>query len=166
TMLPDLLGRTAEPFDLQFTSPTGDEVDGSFVILVSNNPYTATASLDAATRRAMDTGRLGVIAISTSTGAEAARLLTRSALGLRRTSRFWHEFATEEFEIRSRGGRAFVGIDGEALELTTPLRFRSHPRALRLLVPAGNRAAAARRRARAVDLRSLVDLTRGQAPRM
>ncbi|MGC4960343.1 diacylglycerol kinase family protein [Gordonia sp. DT101] len=165
-MLPDLLGRTAEPFDLQFTSPGGDEVDGSFVILVSNNPYTATASLDAATRREMDTGRLGVIAISTSTGAEAARLMTRSALGLRKTSPFWHEFETETFEIRSHGGRTLVGVDGEALDLATPLRFRSHPRSLRLLVPAGNRAAAARRRARAVDLRSLVDLARGRAPRM
>ncbi|MYR04893.1 diacylglycerol kinase [Gordonia sp. SID5947] len=166
TMLPDLLGRTAEPFDLQFTSPDGDEIDGSFVILVSNNPYTASASLDAAGRRALDTGRLGVIAISTSTGSEAARLMTRSALGLRKTSPFWHEFTTETFEIRSHGKQTSVGIDGEPLDLAAPLRFRSHPKGLRLLVPAGNRAAAARRRARAVDIRSLVDLARGRAPRM
>ncbi len=165
-MLPDLLGSASEPFDLQFTTPTGQEVDGSFVVLVSNNPYATTATLDAATRRRMDTGTLGVIAVSTRTGGEAARLLTRSALGLRKSSPFWHEFTTESFEVRSRSGRALAGVDGEALDLATPLRFRSHPQGLRLLVPAGNEAIAARREARDVNVRALVDIAMGHAPRM
>ncbi|GAB91645.1 hypothetical protein GORHZ_141_00200 [Gordonia rhizosphera NBRC 16068] len=165
-LLPELLGPTSEKFDLQFTAPDGREVDGPFVILVSNNPYAVTASLDAATRHRMDTGTLGVIAVSTSTGAEAARLMALSAVGLRRSSPFWHEFTTAEFEIRSRSGHALAGVDGEALDLPTPLRFRSHPGALRLLVPADNEAEATRRQARDVHIRALVDVAMGHAPHM
>ncbi|MXP20796.1 diacylglycerol kinase [Gordonia sp. HNM0687] len=165
-MLPDLLGPTARPFDLQLTTPSGRHVDGAFVILVSNNPYVANTSLDAATRRRMDTGTLGVIAVSTSTAAEAARLMARSAVGLRKTSPFWHEFTAGSVEIRSRSGHAAAGIDGEPVELTTPLTIRSHPRGLRLLVPSDNEAIAARRQAREVNLRALVDVAAGRLPRL
>ncbi|GAB19985.1 hypothetical protein GOEFS_104_00040 [Gordonia effusa NBRC 100432] len=161
-VLPDLLGSLAEPFDLQFDTPTGDHVDGAFLILVSNNAYTSTASLDAGTRSEMDTGKLGVVAVSTSTGAQAARLMTRSALGLRRSSPFWHEFAVESFTVTARGGHALAGVDGEALDLPAPLHFRSHPRGLRLLVPADNAQIAASRRARNVGARALLDVARGQ----
>ncbi|WP_279097567.1 diacylglycerol/lipid kinase family protein [Gordonia bronchialis] len=164
SMLPELLGRDARPFDLQFTTPAGDEVDGAFVILVSNNPYATSFSPDAATRHRLDTGRLGVIAVSSATGADAVALMTLSAIGLRRSSPFWHEFTARAFEIRSRGGRADAGIDGEAVQLDTPLVFRSHPKGLRLLVPAGNRAVAARRQARDVHVRTLVQVAAGRTP--
>lgn len=164
TLLPELLGRTAEPFDLQFTTSEGREIDGSFLILVSNNPYTPTASLDAATRLRMDRGQLGVIAVSTSTGAEAARLIAMSALGLRRANPSWQEFTTTDFEVRSRSGRVFAGIDGEACELESPLRFTSHPGGLRMLVPATNPQAAARRRGRDIHVRAVVDVAVGRTP--
>ena len=38
-LLPEMLGSRAEPFDLQFTTPDGEQVDDSFSIMVSNNPY-------------------------------------------------------------------------------------------------------------------------------
>ena len=38
-LLPEMLGKTDKPFDLQFTAPDGTEVDGAFLIQVSNNPY-------------------------------------------------------------------------------------------------------------------------------
>jgi diacylglycerol kinase family enzyme len=163
-LLPEMLGRTQEPFDLQFTDPDRGEVDGAFLIQVSNNPYVLGATLDASQRRRLDTGRLGVVAISASTGAQAAEVFTLSAVGQRRRSRHWHEFTSERFEVRSRSGRAYAGIDGEALELDTPLEFRIHPRGLRLLVPAGNLTAAERRRARDISARDLVDIARGRDP--
>ena len=58
-MLPEMLGRTEQPFDLQFTQPDGVEVNGAFLIQVSNNPYVLGATLDASQRRRLDTGRLG-----------------------------------------------------------------------------------------------------------
>ena len=164
SLLPEMLGRTEEPFDLQFTDPGGVEVDGSFLIQVSNNPYVLGATLDASQRRRLDTGKLGVVAISASTGREAAQVVALSALGQRRKSPHWHEFAVEQFEIRSRSGTAFVGVDGEALELDTPLEFQIHPRGLRLLVPQGNLAAAERRRARDVSVGDLVAVARGLDP--
>jgi len=163
-LLPEMLGRTQEQFDLQFTDPGQGEVDGSFLIQVSNNPYVLGATLDASQRRRLDMGKLGVVAVSASTGAEAAEVLTLSALGQRRRSRHWHEFTAERFEVRSRSGKAFAGVDGEALELATPLEFRIHPRGLRLLVPQGNLTAAERRRARDISLRDLVAIASGRDP--
>jgi len=163
-LLPEMLGRTQGPFDLQFTDPSRGEVDGAFLIQVSNNPYVLGATLDASQRRRLDTGKLGVVAISASTGAEAAQVFTLSALGQRRRSRHWHEFTAERFEVRSRSGKAYAGIDGEALELDTPLEFRIHPRGLRLLVPEGNLTAAEQRRARDISARDLVDIARGRDP--
>ncbi len=163
-LLPKMLGRTQEPFDLQFSEPDGTDVDGAFLIQVSNNPYVLGATLDASQRRRLDTGKLGVVAITAATGAEAAQVVTLSAIGQRRRSRHWHEFTTERFEVRSRSGRAFAGIDGEALELETPLRFEIHPRGLRLLVPKANLTAAERRRARDVSGTDLIWLARGVDP--
>ena len=139
-LLPELLGQTDEPFDLQFTEPDGTEVDGAFVIQVSNNPYVLGPSLDVSQRRRLDTGQLGVFAITATTGAEAASVVTLSLVGQRKASRNWHEFTATAFEVRSRSGKAYVGVDGEALEMDTPLRFEIHPRGLRLHVPAGNLA--------------------------
>ena len=161
TLLPELLGNTEEPFDLQFTTPDGSEVDGSFLIMVSNNPYVLGASADVSQRRRLDSGRLGVFAVSATTGPQAAEAMARALTG--RTARGGHvyEFTTQEFEVRSRSGKAFAGIDGEALELDTPLRFRIHPLGLRMLVPEGNLDIAVRRRARQVSVGDLVSLVRG-----
>jgi diacylglycerol kinase family enzyme len=163
-MLPELLGRTQEPFDLQFTDPGGVEVDGAFLVQVSNNPYVLGATLDASQRRRLDRGVLGFVAISARTGAEAAQVFALSALGQRRRSKFWHEFTATRVEVRSRSGRAYVGIDGEALECSTPLEFRIHPRGLRLLVPEGNLTAAERRKARDISAADLIAIARGRNP--
>ena len=163
-LVPEMLGRQSEPFDLQFTAPDGTEVDGAILVMVSNNPYVLGTSPDNAQRRHLDRGRLGVFAVNTRTGAEAARLIAAQALGQRRRSRFWHEFTATEFEVRSRSGAAYAGIDGEALELPTPMKFRTHPRALTLLVPAGNVEVAERRRARDVRVGDLLAVAAGHEP--
>ena len=163
-LLPEMLGRTQEPFDLQFTEPSGIDVDGAFLVQVSNNPYVLGATLDASQRRRLDTGTLGVVAISARSGREAAQVFALSALGQRRRSRYWHEFTAAHFEVRSRSGKAYAGVDGEALELSTPLEFQIHPRGLRLLVPEGNLTAAERRRARDISVGDLVAIARGIDP--
>jgi hypothetical protein len=40
----------------------------------------------------------------------------------------WQEFTCESFEVRSRAGSAFAGVDCEALGMPTPLRFHIYPR--------------------------------------
>jgi diacylglycerol kinase family enzyme len=156
-VLPMLLG-SQEPFDLQFATPDGREVDGAFLIQVSNNPYVLSASPDASQRRTLESGRLGVFAVSAQNGTQAAEALTLALAGQANRSDYAHQFECEEFVVNSRSGSVYAGIDGAALELPTPLRFRIHPQGLRMLVPKGNAEAAVRRRARDVHLRDLLAL--------
>jgi diacylglycerol kinase family enzyme len=162
TVLPEILGRQAEPFDLQFTTPRGEAIDGAILVQVSNNPYVVGATPDNAQRRRLDSGRLGVFAVTTRTGAAAAQLLTASVVGLRRHSRYWHEFNTSTFELRSGSGVVLAGIDGEAVTIATPLTFELHPLGLTLLVPADNAKSAARRMGRDVRISELVALAVGR----
>jgi diacylglycerol kinase family enzyme len=106
----------------------------------------------------MDTGRLGVFAVSARTGAQAAQVITLALAGHGAKSGHAFQFECESFEVRSRSGKAYAGIDGEALELETPLQFRIHARGLRMLVPEENPEVAVRREARDVRLRDLVSL--------
>jgi diacylglycerol kinase family enzyme len=163
-LLPELLGKQAEPFDLQFTAPGGAEVDDSFLIMVSNNPYVWGPSPDVGQRRTMDSGALGVFAVNAQSGTEAAALVTRSTLGATKSDPHVHEFTTPSFEVRSRSGKAFAGIDGEALTLETPLVFKTHPHALRMLVPEDVSTEAEKRRARGFSPRRLLDLAMGRRP--
>jgi diacylglycerol kinase family enzyme len=162
-LLPELLGARTEPFDLQFDTPDGARVDGAFLLQVSNNPYVLNVAPDLAQRRSLSTGALGVFAVAASTGLEAAEAVSRTMAGLTAGAGTGavYQFTCTEFEVSSRSGRVFAGIDGEALELETPLRFRAHPGGLVLLVPRGNLDAALRRRARDVHVRDLVELALG-----
>jgi diacylglycerol kinase family enzyme len=140
-------------------------VDGCFLIMVSNNPYVLGPSLDVSQRRRLDSGRLGVFAVSARTGAQTAEVVTLALVGKGSASGSGFQFECDTFEVRSRSGRAYAGVDGEALELQTPLVFRIHPGGLRLLVPEGNVDAAVRRQAREVHVRDLMSLaTSGSAP--
>ncbi|HLM94838.1 MAG TPA: diacylglycerol kinase family protein [Acidimicrobiales bacterium] len=163
-LLPELLGETQQPFDLQFVTPEGTEVDGSFLVMVSNNPYVLAASPSTSQRLRLDTGRLGVFAVTAATGAQAAEVVTLALAGQGPRSGRAFEFNCETFEIRSRSGMAYAGVDGEALELETPMTFRAHPRGLRMLVPEGNMEMALRRQSRGVHVHDLVLLAKGASP--
>ena len=157
-MLPEMLGKRQEPFDLQFVTPDGLQVDGAFLVMVSNNPYVLGPSLDLSQRRRLDTGRLGIFAVTARTGPQAAQVVTLALAGRGSDSGSAFDFDCDTFEIHSRSGKAYAGIDGEALELETPLVFRTHPSGLRLLVPEGNVEVALRREARDVRVRDLFSL--------
>ena len=55
-------------------------------------------------------------------------------------------------------------MDGEALELETPLEFHIHPQALRLLVTKESLTAAEERAARDVSVGDLIAIARGIDP--
>ena len=166
--LPELLGSQAEPFDLQFTAPDGHEVDGAFVILVSNNPYVLGPRLDLARRRSLSTGELGVVALSAATGPDAAAALVGSVLAGSVLGRPGEggllQFTTTRFQVRSRSGRANAGVDGEPVLLDTPVDFTIHPRGLTVLVPADNPVVSAARHVRGFGMRGLWAIARGRQP--
>ncbi len=163
-LLPELLGRRAEPFDLQFTRPDGVEVEGAFLVLVSNNPYVLGPSLDISQRRSLETGTLGVVAV-TGRGAGEVTVPAAGSLGGRaRRESHVHQFTASSFEIRSHSGTVYAGIDGESLELASPLEFTIHPAGLHMLVPVDSLDTAARRGARNFGLGDLVAVARGGRP--
>lgn len=134
-LLPDLLGRDAEPIDLRFTAPDAGECDDATLVLVSNNPYEVTHLAGAGTRERIDAGTLGVVAARVR-GAAVAKLVSLELVG--QAGRFpgLLSWSAAEFEVRS-GGPVEVGLDGEALLLDPPLRFVSLPGALRVRLPRG-----------------------------
>jgi diacylglycerol kinase family enzyme len=134
-LLPDLLGRDAEPIDLEFTAPDAGDCDDATLVLVSNNPYEVTHLAGAGTRERIDAGTLGIVAARVR-GAEVAKLVSLELMG--RAGRFpgLLSWSAPEFEVRS-GGPVEVGLDGEALVLDPPLRFASLPGALRVRLPRG-----------------------------
>ena len=161
-LLPELVGRSADAFDLQFTTPDGAEVDDVFLILVSNNPYAIGPTLSSSQRPSLTTGRLGVVAAHARSGADAVTVLAEATLHLNRGARGLIQFRAEEFEVRSHGGHVYAGIDGEALELETPLTFRIHPGGLVLLVPPDRAHGPLPKGPRAVRLRELTDIAFGR----
>jgi diacylglycerol kinase family enzyme len=136
TMLPDLLGPDAKPFDLRFQGPDGGERQTAQLVLVSNNPYVLDRLGGIGSRPGLDTGRLGIVAVEVENAAAASKLMALNALG--QLSRFdgWLEWAAPEFEVAS-GAPVAAGIDGEAVGLDPPLRFTIVPRALTVRLPPG-----------------------------
>ncbi len=167
--LPDMLGRNAEPFDLQLTLPDGAEVDGAYVIQVSNNPYLDSSLLQLGERPRLDTGQLGVMALWEGSDVTVAEMVAAAATRRLDQTGALASFECTELQVRSRGGTASAGVDGEALELDTPLDFRIHAGGLRLLRAArehrcGARAGAGECHAEpsVEDRRRLLDLKSSQ----
>jgi diacylglycerol kinase family enzyme len=130
-MLPELLGPGAEPFDLQFAGPDGDEHASADLLMVSNGPYRLDRLFGMGTRPRMDSGVLGIVAVAIEGAAQAAEFLALESAGA--VARFpgWRAWTATEFVVRAEG-QVPAGVDGEALSLDAPLRFRTLPAALRV----------------------------------
>ena len=122
--VPDMLGPGGEEPDLRWTSADGSQRRSAAAILVSNNPYRLGRAIGSGTRPRLDSGRLGIAAVDE--GEEGARLLGR-----------WELWSAPSFGVDS-GGPVPAGVDGEALTLEPPLRFRSLPGALRVRIAPGH----------------------------
>ena len=132
-MLPDILGPGATPLDLRFTLPSGEEATTAQLVLVSNNQYELTHLRGAGTRARLDDGVLGIVSVLIG-GAEEPESAVPQGPGGGRRFGSWKEWTATEFEVRS-SGPVEIGVDGEALVLDPPLRFRVHPRALTVRLP-------------------------------
>jgi diacylglycerol kinase family enzyme len=133
-MLPGMLGPHAAPFDLRFTGPDGTEHESVHLILVSNNRYELGHPEGFGSRRRIDAGTLGIAAARFQSPSEATRFARMQASARPRRPGGWVEWTGTSFEVRS-GQPVEVGIDGEALLLDPPIRFRIVPGALRVRIP-------------------------------
>ena len=104
-------------------------VQGPQAVLVSNNVYGMGDIAGLGRRARMDTGTLGVFAVTVASAVQAAGLLRgTSSRGLTR-------LATPEVVIDADAAQIPVGVDGEALVLDTPVRCSIQPGVLRVRVP-------------------------------
>ena len=151
SVLPEVLGPDAQPMDLHFRGPDGDQPNAQ-LILVSNDPYRLDTIGGMGTRERLDLGVLGIVVASIADAAAASRFMALEAAGQIRRFPGWHEWAAQRFEVASGAPAVEVGIDGEALLLDPPLVFESLPGALRVRLP--RRAALPSRASRTVRLLS------------
>jgi diacylglycerol kinase family enzyme len=115
--VPDVLGPDRQPLDLRFARAGEDERQSVLALLVSNNNYRLGRLLGGGTRPRIDDGELGIVAVNPPGGGGQA----------------WVEWAAASFEVES-GAPVPAGIDGEAVILDPPLRFRSLPGVLRVRI--------------------------------
>jgi diacylglycerol kinase family enzyme len=135
-LLPTMLGPDATPFDLRFTGPDGTEHPSTHLILVSNDRYELGSGEGFGSRRRIDGGNLGIVAATFRSSGELARLVQSEAAGRNWRPPGWIEWADASFELRS-DQPVEIGIDGEAMVLDPPIRFRTLPAALRVRIPLG-----------------------------
>jgi diacylglycerol kinase family enzyme len=135
SMLPDMLGPNARPFDLRYRGPDGTEHASCHLAMVSNNPYQLRSLVGFGTRERLDGGVLGIMTATIADAAKWEEFLALEAVG--RIARFsgWLEWEGPGFQIDS-GGPVELGVDGESLRMDPPLVFASLPGALRVRTPA------------------------------
>ncbi|MEU9048047.1 MULTISPECIES: diacylglycerol kinase family protein [unclassified Kitasatospora] len=127
--LPDLLHEyTGHPLDAVTATA---RLEAQQALLISNNPYAAPQPAALVGRRArLDLGTLGVVGIRVGNAAEAAGIALRGAQasGL-------NILTAPQVTVVADADRIPVAVDGEALELPTPVTCGIRPGALRVLVP-------------------------------
>lgn len=122
--VPDVLGPDGSGLDLRWRGPEGHEHRSGAAILVSNNRYRLGRAVGSGTRPSIDDGLLGITVASGPRG--------RGSSG-RLPQRPWREWTAPAFEVAA-DHPVPAGIDGEALQLDPPLRFRIRPRVLRVRI--------------------------------
>jgi diacylglycerol kinase family enzyme len=113
----EVLGPSASFRELQLVDDLGREHRSPAVVLVSNNPYALEGPPVGGTRPALDSGQLGVVVLDAPS--------PRRAPG-----RAWTATSLEV----TGPGPVHAGVDGEAVDLSPPLRFVIRPGALRVRI--------------------------------
>jgi diacylglycerol kinase family enzyme len=114
----EVLGPSGEAPALRLADDAGREHRDPAVVLVSNNPYALDNPLAPGTRPALDTGRLGIVVL----GVPGDTSL--------RPGQAW---TAPRLEV-SAPAAVHAGVDGEAVDLSPPLRFAIRPAALRVRI--------------------------------
>jgi diacylglycerol kinase family enzyme len=114
----EVMGPSAEAPALYLVDDLGREHRDLALVLVSNNPYALDRPLARGTRPALDSGQLGIVVVDAPGDSP------------RRPGRAW---SAPHLEV-SAPEPVHAGVDGEAVELSPPLRFAIRPAALRVRI--------------------------------
>ena len=127
-----VLGPGSEISGLDIVDDLGDSHTDPAIVLVSNNPYGLEGPPSRGGRPMLSGGRLGIIVID------------RPAPRRRPPNRAWSSASLRV----DAPDPVRAGIDGEAVELSSPLQFAIRPGALRVRTPRAVRSAGGNARAR------------------
>jgi diacylglycerol kinase family enzyme len=105
------------------------------LLFVGNNVY-ETSLLSLGHRSALDRGEMCLYAPLVRGRIHFLGLGLRGLIGLTKQRDFVSLTGIEEAVVRSRRAALTVSLDGEAVTIATPLRYRIRPKALRIIVPA------------------------------
>jgi len=114
----EVMGPSAEAPAMCLTDDQGREHRHLAVVLVSNNPYALDRPLVGGTRPAMDSGQLGIVVLDAPGDSPHSPGQAWTALRL---------------EVNAPAP-VHAGVDGEAVDLSPPLRFATRPAALRVWI--------------------------------
>lgn len=103
-------------------------------VFIGNNFY-EMEGFDVGTRERLDRGELSAYLAPGARPADFVILALRALFGRLRGSPGFEVLRTTELRIETRADRARVANDGEIAMLSTPLRYRILPGALRVIVP-------------------------------
>ena len=113
-----VLGPSAAASDFELVDERGQVHRNPAVVLVSNNPYSFEPPYSPGTRQTLESGRLGILVLETAAAGQPP-------------GQTW---TATRVEVASPAP-VHAGVDGEAIDLTPPLRFVIRPRALRVRLP-------------------------------
>jgi len=119
--LTETLGPEGEPTPLRWVDSDGVEHSSTALILVSNNPYLLGPTLGSGTRPRLDRGLLGLVDFQPPMAGGSSDAAS------------WQQLTLERLQVDAERPLP-IGIDGEAVTLEAPLRFRVRPRALRVRI--------------------------------
>jgi diacylglycerol kinase family enzyme len=126
-LLPDLLnGHRGARLSAQ---AGGTEISGPQALLVSNGQYQLSDFAGLGRRGRLDTGALGVVAVSVNSARQAVELVRlQHGNGL-------EVLTAGEVIVSADAAEIPVGVDGETVMFPTPVRCTIQPQALSVLVP-------------------------------
>jgi diacylglycerol kinase family enzyme len=127
-MLPDLLKADGNGRTLSARADSAD-IEAPKALLISNNPYRTGDIAGLGRRDRLDSGTLGVIAVTVDSAAQAVGLVRRGR------GRGLTLLSANEVSVDAEQPEIPVGIDGETIMMPTPVRCSIVPHALRVILP-------------------------------
>ncbi|HQU83006.1 MAG TPA: diacylglycerol kinase family protein [Pyrinomonadaceae bacterium] len=121
-------------FAVRLETANGKRIVKTPFVFVGNNSYEMDF-FNIGRRAKLDDGKLSVYFLNRSNRRGLFVLALRTIFGRLRQTKDFEEINTEAITIETRKKRILVAFDGEVKKLETPLNYKIHARALRVIVP-------------------------------
>jgi YegS/Rv2252/BmrU family lipid kinase len=113
-----------------------DHIRRTPFVFIGNNEY-QMEGFNLGTRACLNAAQLSVYTVKHERRGGLLMLALRALFGRLHQSKDFDAFCAPDLLIESRHGHMQVAIDGEVMMMSTPLRYRVRPGALRVIVPDG-----------------------------